>query len=82
MQYVASYLLDERFLMAQCDSCRAKTSSAPTTTVTERKICTACNQSLLADMARMVAAGPQASTSEQMRSAVATRGFLKSLPRR
>lgn len=68
--------------MAQCDSCRKQSRTKLTTTVTGRRICTACNQGLLGATAGILAAGPAASTSEKIASAVATQGFFKRLRRK
>lgn len=67
--------------MAPCDSCRKQPSGKLTTTLTGRRICTACNQKLLGAAAGMMAAGPGAGTNAQTGSAVATSGFFSRLRR-
>ena len=65
--------------MAQCDSCRKRTSSKLTTTVTGRRVCSSCSQSMLGAAAGILSAEPGASTEAKTASAEATRGFFARL---
>ncbi len=62
--------------MPTCDSCRKNVKGPLNTTVTGREICDACNDRLLGAAAGIIAAGPDASTSEQAGSGIASAGIF------
>lgn len=62
--------------MPTCDSCRKNVKGRLNTTVTGREICDPCNDRLLGAAAGIIAAGPDASTSEQAAAALSTAGWF------
>lgn len=68
-------------LMAQCDSCRKTTTTKLTTTVTGRRVCSACSQGMLGAAAGILSVSPAASTESETASAEATKSFFTRLRR-
>lgn len=58
--------------MPKCQGCQKQVRGKLNRTVTGRQLCDACNDRLVGAAAGMIGAGPEASTTQSIVSAVAT----------
>ena len=68
-------------IVITCDQCKKRASSPGHRTVTQRVLCDDCHNRMLGAAAGILSAGPGASTTSTVQSAVATSGLFASMRR-
>ena len=68
-------------IVITCDQCKKRAASPGHRTVTQRVLCDDCHNRMLGAAAGVLAAGPGASTTSTVQSAVVTSGLFASMRR-